>query len=106
MQFEITIDTHTGRYRMQVKRIHAGDSLEKFQVSAGGRSILLQCNRPQLLNAKSRKAIDWKLLEGQVTTTDIEAATFSLFKIMTTIEDYIKQQEPTLKEYELQRLLL
>ena len=105
LQFDVTIDVNTGRFRMQVVRIHAGDSLEKFRVTAGGRSIILQSNRPQLLHTGSRKTIDWKLLEGQFNTTNVQAATFALFKLMTSIEVYIKRQEPTLKEYRLQKPL-
>ena len=95
IKFEITVAVQKGRYRMQVERIHADDSLAKFEVRAGGRSIILQSNRSQLLQAKSRKSIDWKLVEGQLTSTNLEEAAFALFKVITAIEDYIKQQ-PTL----------
>jgi hypothetical protein len=105
LQFEITVDVNYGRFKMQVERIHAGDSLEKFRVSAGGRSVVLQSNRPELLHTGSRKAIDWKLREGQFNTTNVQEATFALFKVMTSIEDYVKQREPTLKEYNQQRSL-
>jgi hypothetical protein len=46
VEFEILIYIHNKPYRMQVKRIYEGDSMEKFEIKGGNRSIILRNNRP------------------------------------------------------------
>lgn len=106
MTFDIQIDVNGGRFKMKVERVYAGESLEKFKVTGGSRSILLQSNRPLLLATRSRKTVDWKLLEGDFRTTNKEAATYALFRIMTTIEEYIKEKEPSLDKYRLNKTIV
>ncbi len=99
MTFDIQIDVAGKRYKMQVERIYAGDSIERFKVSGGGKWIVLHCNRPELLASNAKKSIDWKLKEGQVSSGNIEATTFALYRMMMAIEHYIKEKEPNNEEY-------
>jgi len=94
MQFEIRIDMPSGKYRMQVERIYAGDSIEKFKITGGSRSFTLQANRPELLKTESRKAIQWKVLEApSVNDGDIENTTYAVYKIMQEIALYMNKHE-------------
>jgi hypothetical protein len=65
MQFTIEIPIKGKPYRMDVERVYEGESLEKFQVSAGGRSVVLSSN---INIAKDKRRnngkVEWKLIEG------------------------------------------
>ena len=53
---------------MQVKLLESDKSFEKFEISAGGKSVVIKGNRP-MLNAKKlkHKPINWQLIEGTST---------------------------------------
>jgi hypothetical protein len=64
MDFKISIETAGKRYIMQVDRFYIGDSLDKYKVSAGERSIELQSNIPEIQRTGARKRIAWKVLKA------------------------------------------
>jgi len=89
MTFDIEIDILKKHYVIQVEQIYAGASLEKFKVSYGERSLILQSNRPLLLATHSAKQVKWQLLEGEIRNPNIEQATMTLFRITQAIETYM-----------------
>jgi hypothetical protein len=100
MQFEIRIDMPSGKYRMQVERIYAGDSIEKFKVTGGARSFILQSNRPQLLASNAKKEIQWKILEAPPTNPgNLENTTYAVYKIMQEIGLHLSKTEPDYRSY-------
>lgn len=67
MEFEITISVRDRLYTMQVKRVYMSDQVEKYEVRAGGRSIVLRNDRPLLRSQGKRYSKpSWKLDEGEV----------------------------------------
>jgi hypothetical protein len=67
MAFTIEVTYQRKRYRMQVVCVYADKAMEHFRVSAGGRSVVVQSNRPLFLSKglKHRKH-QWKVVEGSV----------------------------------------
>ena len=53
-------------FQMNVKRIYEGDTIERFGVSAGGKSVILQTNYHHLKKINSRRNPDWKIISGEV----------------------------------------
>ncbi len=84
---------------MEVTKIYEGGSLQRFKVKGGEKYIILQSNLPQLLRENSRKPIDWKLLEGNISTDDPKAAAEGLNKIIIAIEYRIKEQPDDPRNY-------
>jgi hypothetical protein len=67
MQFTITVVYVRRQYRMQVEQVYKGPVLEQFRVSAGGKSVLLQSNRPLFIARGLRhRRPQWKVLEGRI----------------------------------------
>lgn len=100
MTFPIRVDTPSGRYRMQVERIFAGDSIEKFKITGGSRSFTLQGNRPELLRSGSHKETAWKVLEAPPTNEgNVEAITYGCFMIMQELNLHLSRLEPTYQDY-------
>ncbi len=99
MTFSITVDMGTKVYRMQVEQIYIGESIEKFRVTGGQRSIVLQSNRPMVLESKTKKPIEWKLVEGEINPTNTKNAALALLRIMHEIEKRLKPEEVNPKEY-------
>jgi hypothetical protein len=97
--FEILVEMKGKKYRMQVYRVYDGNSLERFNVVGGKRGIVLQSNRPMLLREGSRKAIDWKLLEGDLGNGPEKDVADALNKIIVEIEWKIKDEPPPIGEY-------
>ena len=93
MTFDIEIDTSKRRFKLQVARIYAGESLEKFKVSYGDRFLILQSNRPLLLATHSAKQVKWQLLEGEIRNPNIEEVTMTIFRIQQAIEAYMNRSE-------------
>jgi hypothetical protein len=69
MEFEIVIHVYSKPYRMQVKRIYEGDSIEKFEVKGGERSIIIRNNRPELKLKGTRKKPTWQIDGGSYHRT-------------------------------------
>lgn len=88
--FEIVVTSKGKRFKMQVTKIYEGDSLQRFKVKGGTKYIVLQSNLPMLLRDNSRKAIDWKLLEGNISTENPKEAAEALNEIILEIEHRIK----------------
>lgn len=65
MNFGISIRHEKRIVRLQVQKIAATQTTEKFKVTARNQSFVLQCNRP-MLQAKRLKyfPIKWKVVEG------------------------------------------
>jgi hypothetical protein len=88
--FKIWVEVKRKRFTMDIYKIYEGDSLQRFKVQGGHRYIILQSNLPYLLNKKSNKPIEWKLLEGDITEVDPKEAAEALNKIIVAIEYKIK----------------
>ncbi len=65
MQFEVIVRSEK-LHRIQVKRIYEGDTIERFEVSAGGKAVVLQTNYHFLKKTKQRGSPDWKIISGEV----------------------------------------
>ena len=87
MQFEIIVTVDGKRYQMQVKRIYEGDTIERFEVTAGGKSVVFQTDYHYLKKNKKRKSADWKIISGDVTNR----VAFAL--AVHEIEQEFKKQE-------------
>ena len=81
---------------MQVKRIYEGDSIEKFEVKGGSRSIILRNNRPELKLKKSRKKPVWKIEAGEIPTNP-QSFALTVLAIEKKIEEIEQEaKKPTL----------
>jgi hypothetical protein len=70
---------------MKVERIYVSGQVERFEISAGNKSIVIQGNRPQLKNKASRKKrIEWKLYQGNFTNPA------ALAMVILEVEKYLE----------------
>ena len=88
MEFQIVVHINQRSFRMQVKRIYLSESIERFEVKGGNRSIIFKNNRPLLKTTNSRKKPLWQIEEG---AEPIPPHTFAL--IVLAIEKKIKEYE-------------
>ena len=77
MHFTIIVSTSLKRFQMQVKRVYQSEQVERYEISAGGKTITVRNNRPFVKN--KRKKPDWKLEEGEVS--DKQSLAMTLFEI-------------------------
>jgi hypothetical protein len=65
MTFSIIVTIDRKNYRLRVERIHQTAQIERYRVTGGNRSIVLQTNGPlfKTKGLKHRKG-QWKLVEG------------------------------------------
>jgi hypothetical protein len=97
LHFTIRIDLPHGMYRLHVELVYAGKDVEKFRVSGGNRSFVLQSNRPSLRAEGSCKPVEWKILElPPIPPAAVDTTTYALFKVMQEIELYLKLQQQSL----------
>jgi hypothetical protein len=89
MEFEIAIYIFEKTYRMQVKRIYEGDSIEKFEVTGGQKSIIIRNNRPELKRKPGHKKPLWQIETGEVSNAQAYALT--ILAIEKKIEEIEKQ---------------
>jgi len=81
--FTITFDRRI--LRLRAKLINSDSFYELIQVSGSNRSIVLQSNRPMLLNKGLRhRKVYWKLKEGVVHNP------YVLDLIIKNVEDYLR----------------
>ena len=66
MQFDITLNFDGKLYQMNVKRTYERGTIERFEVSGGGKSVILQTNYYHLKKINSRRDPDWKIISGEV----------------------------------------
>lgn len=97
--FKIYVAVKNKTFRMEVTKIYEGQSLQRFKVKGGSKSIVLQSNYPQICRENSRKPIDWKLLEGDISSDDPKAAAEALNKIIVAIEYRMKEDPPSMIAY-------
>jgi hypothetical protein len=73
---------------MRVERIFGNGEMEKFKISAGNKSIVIQGNRPLLKNKTSgKKRIKWKLYQGSFTNPA------ALALVILELEKYLENIE-------------
>jgi hypothetical protein len=73
---------------MRVERIYVSDEMERFKISAGNKSIVIQGNRPPLKNKAGRnKRIEWKLCQGSFTNAA------ALAMVILELEKYLENIE-------------
>ena len=84
MKFRIVVNVDRKKYRMWVERIYQSDQIEKYRVTGGQRSIVLQTNGPLMKkrHLKHRKG-QWKLIEGQAWNM------YALQEVIDTIQQYL-----------------
>lgn len=92
MEFEIVIHIYGKPYRMQVKRIYEGDTIEKFEVTGGQKSVVLRNNRPELKRKPGNKKARWQIENGEVSNAQAYALT--ILAIEKKIEEIEKQPQP------------
>jgi hypothetical protein len=81
---------------MQVKRIYQGESIEKFEVKGGERSIILHNNRPELTLQKSKKKPTWRI-EGGQPPSDPQSFALTVLEIEKRIDEI--ENGPRIKPY-------
>ena len=81
--FTITYDRKTIRLRARI--LFMNDQVERIQVRARNKHIIVQSNRP-FLDAKGlkQKRIDWKIIEGTISNSMV------LEKILRNVEQHLK----------------
>jgi len=92
MEFDIEIHIYNKLYRMHVKRIYESDSVEKFEVKGGQRSIFLRNNRPELKRKGGRKQTIWQIEHGEVSNPQAYALT--VLAIEKKIEEFENSAKP------------
>ena len=90
MEFEITIYVENKSYRMEVKRIYQGDSIEKFEVTGGSRSIIIRNNRPALKRQRGHKKPVW-LMEGDERPKNPQTFALTVLAIEKKIDEFEKE---------------
>lgn len=93
MQFEVIVTVDGKRYQMQVKRIYEGDTIERFEVTAGGKSVIFQTDYHYLKKNNKRKSADWKIISGEVKNGVAFALT------VREIERHFKNEETVTREH-------
>jgi hypothetical protein len=93
MEFEIVIYIYSKPYRMQVKRIYEGDSIEKFEVKGGERSIILRNNRPELKLKRARKKPTWQI-DGGKPPSNPQSFALTVLAIEKKIEEIENPPKP------------
>lgn len=91
MTFEIKIELNQKWYRMNVEQVHASESLERFKVTGGNRSILLETNRPE--SKKRKRKPKWKILSGDIQRNNLEEAALAMLRIFDAIEKHFSPVE-------------
>ena len=79
-------------YRMQVKRIYEGDSIERFKITGGSRSIVVRNNRPELNRTRKRKKPMWQVEEG--TASNPQTFALTVLAIEKKIEEIENPPKP------------
>ncbi|HEX2533155.1 MAG TPA: hypothetical protein VHK69_05440 [Chitinophagaceae bacterium] len=65
--FDIAYRSGSFTFRFSVEWMGAEQGLERFRLTGGGRTVILQSNRPLLLaRGLKKKAVYWKVVEGKV----------------------------------------
>ena len=91
MSFEIRIELNQKWYRMQVNQVYASDSIERFQVTGGSRSIVLETNRPEC--KKKKRKPKWKIISGDIKRDNLEEAALAMLRIFDAIEKHFSPVE-------------
>jgi hypothetical protein len=93
MKFEIIVDVSGRPYKMQVEKIYEDSWIEKFRVTGGNKSIVIQSNRPRLKAMGSTKQITWDVVEGEIDRSPerIEATTMALFRMYQGVESWLAE---------------
>jgi hypothetical protein len=66
MEFDIILNFKQQKYKMHVKRIYDGPTIERFEVCGGGKTITVQTDYHYIKKNNQRKSPDWKILSGEV----------------------------------------
>lgn len=87
--FEINYRSGSIIYHFKIELIESGKQLEKFRISGGNKVVILQSNRPMLLaRGLKKKAIYWKVLEGEICYPS------NLNNVIKIIEAHLQPEEP------------
>jgi hypothetical protein len=76
MEFAVLISSDGRKYRINVKRIYEGDTIERYEISAGCKKVLVRTNI-NLLKQKKLKAkkVEWKLEHGEIENVEAFVST-------------------------------
>lgn len=79
---EIVINYNKKNYHLQNKEVYSGDSLHRYEISAGDKVIILE-------RRKREKIFDrrWKLISVNWNFKDNQTAAFFIHEIMKSIDD-------------------
>ena len=66
--FQIIITVDRRRYRMTVTQVYHSPRLERYELAAGGKKLIMQTNRP-VIEKRGLKHFPytWKLIEGTIS---------------------------------------
>ncbi len=82
-------------FTLYVEQTELNDSFERFTLSAGGRSIIIQSDRPAIRLLKSRRKIKWELYSGQYK--NVEALTWTLLQLERKIFAFEEGEDKEVK---------
>ena len=86
MEFNITIWVEDRFFKMHVTRVYASDQVERYEIKAGGRSVILRNDRPLLRISGSKKKPNWKVEQGAVANAGALALT--ILELEKIIEEF------------------
>lgn len=76
MEFNIVVTSLGKKFRVSVKRIYDGDTIERYEIAAGGKSVVVRTNINLVKQKKLKKTkILWKLEKGGITNTEAFVST-------------------------------
>lgn len=88
MEFYISVRWEMKYVRLKVERVYLSNQIERFNVIARNRTIVIQSNRPLLrANGMKHRKPDWKLVEGEIFNMSF------LVSLINTIYRHIKREE-------------
>lgn len=93
--FYLTSQNNGKAFTLYVEQTELNDSFERFTLSAGGRSIIIQSDRPNLGALKSGRKIKWQLYSGKYK--NVEALAWTLMLLDKKIQEFENAENKEVK---------
>jgi hypothetical protein len=90
MEFSVLISSQGRKFRVNVKRIYEGDTIERYEIGAGGKTVVVRTNINLVKQKKLvKKKVEWKLEQGEIQ--NVEAFVSTLRAIEHHFEQFYDQ---------------
>jgi len=93
-EFVIYVTYGIKPFSLKCVKEYESAQIMRIRVYGKNSSILLQNDFPLLKKANSKKAINWKLMEGSFASSDKKKDASLLMEIISKLEDHIKGKNP------------